>query len=108
MGAKIVVNSPSAILARVAVFIKLFTRFNAFIVRLTAGRLGGRMGGQAILLLSTTGRRSGQPRETPLSYYRDGTCYLVVASNWGQAQYPAWFLNLQRQKASRAALICIG
>jgi len=99
-------HSPSAILVRVAIFIKLFTRFNAFLVRLTAGRLGGHMGGQSIGLLITTGRRSGQPRETPLAYYRDGTRYLVVASNWGQANYPAWFLNLQRQP--RAAFVVDG
>jgi len=77
--------------------IKLFTRFNAFLVRATGGRLGGRLGRQSILLLTTTGRRSGQPRSTPLSYYRDGTRYLVVASNWGRAGQPDWFLNLLRQ-----------
>lgn len=89
-----------------ALFIKLFTRLNIFLVRLTAGRVGGRMGGQSILLLSTTGRRSGQPRETPLSYYRDGTRYLVVASNWGQDKFPDWYLNLQRQP--RAAMLVDG
>ena len=87
-------------------FTKTFTRFNAFLVHLTAGRLGGRMGGQSILLLTTTGRRSGQPRETPLSFYRDGTRYLVVASNWGKDTDPDWFLNLQRQP--RASLVLAG
>jgi len=77
--------------------IKLFTRFNAFLVRASGGRLGGQLGRQSILLLTTTGRRSGQPRSTPLSYYRDGTRYLVVASNWGRASQPDWFLNLLRQ-----------
>jgi len=87
-------------------FTRLFTRANVFLVRLTGGRLGGRMGGQSILLLTTTGRRSGQPRETPLSYYRDGTRYLVVASNWGKDAFPDWYLNLQRQP--RAAILVGG
>ena len=79
---------------------KLFTRFNAFLLRATRGRLGGQLGAQSILLLTTTGRRSGQPRATPLSYYRDGTRYLVVASNWGKDSPPEWLLNLQRQPAA--------
>jgi len=78
-------------------FIKLFTRFNAFLLRATGGRLGGQLGRQSILILTTTGRRSGQPRATPLSYYRDGTGYLVVASNWGKDVPPDWLLNLQKQ-----------
>ena len=76
---------------------KLFTRFNTFLLRASGGRLGGRLGSQSILILTTTGRRSGQPRETPLSYYRDGTRYLVVASNWGRDVPPDWLLNLQKQ-----------
>jgi deazaflavin-dependent oxidoreductase (nitroreductase family) len=52
-------------------FIKLFTRFNAFLVR-----------------------------ATPLSYYRDGTRCLVVASKWGQDNPSDWLLNLQRQPAA--------
>ena len=82
--------------------IKPFTRLNAFLVRATGGRLGGQLGRQSILLLTTTGRRSGQPRTTPLAYYRDGPRYVVVASNWGKASHPDWLLNLQRQP--RAAI----
>jgi deazaflavin-dependent oxidoreductase (nitroreductase family) len=76
---------------------KLFTRFNTFLLRASGGRLGGRLGSQSILILTTTGRRTGQPRATPLSYYRDGTCYLVVASNWGRDVPPDWLLNLHKQ-----------
>lgn len=46
------------------------------------------------LLLTTIGRRSGQPREVPLLYARDGDALVVVASNWGQHQHPAWSANL--------------
>ncbi len=46
------------------------------------------------LLLTTTGRRSGLPRDVPLLYARDGDDYVVTASNWGQAHHPAWSGNL--------------
>ena len=52
------------------------------------------MGGQSVLLLTTVGRKSGQTHTTPLSYYRDGNAYLVVASNWGKEAHSAWFYNL--------------
>jgi deazaflavin-dependent oxidoreductase (nitroreductase family) len=75
-------------------WIKFFTSANAFLFRLTKGRLGNRMGGQSVLLLTTVGRKSGQAHTTPLSYYRDGNAYLVVASNWGKEAHSAWFYNL--------------
>jgi deazaflavin-dependent oxidoreductase (nitroreductase family) len=50
--------------------------------------------GVPTLLLTTTGRRSGQPRTTPLIYGRDGDRYLVVASRGGAPQHPAWYENL--------------
>jgi deazaflavin-dependent oxidoreductase (nitroreductase family) len=86
--------------------IKLFTRLNAYLVRATGGRLGGRLGGQSILVLTAAGRHSGQPRTAPLSYYRDGTRYLLVASNWGKPGHPDWLLNLRRQP--RATILVNG
>ncbi len=46
------------------------------------------------LLLTTTGRRSGEPRTNPLLYVRDGRGFVVVGSNWGQQHQPAWTANL--------------
>lgn len=46
------------------------------------------------LLLTTTGRRSGQPRTQQLLYAPDGDGYVVVGSNWGQQHHPAWSGNL--------------
>ncbi len=46
------------------------------------------------LLLTTTGRKSGEPRTTPLVYGRDGDDYVVVASQGGRPTHPAWYLNL--------------
>src|SRR6478735_4115171 len=47
------------------------------------------------LILRTTGRRSGQPRKTPLSYTKDGDTYVVIASDGGSPRDPDWYLNLQ-------------
>ncbi len=77
--------------------IKFFTSLNAFVFRVTGGRLGSQMGKQSVLLLHTMGRKSGKPFVTPLSYYRDGENYLVVASNWGKENHPDWFRNLMHQ-----------
>jgi deazaflavin-dependent oxidoreductase (nitroreductase family) len=60
----------------------------------TDGEVGYIWNGVPILLLTTTGRKSGQPRTTPLIHARDGDDYLVVASMGGAPQHPQWYLNL--------------
>jgi deazaflavin-dependent oxidoreductase (nitroreductase family) len=53
--------------------------------------------GSAVLLLTTTGHRSGEPRTTPLIYGRSGDDYLVVASHGGSDEPPGWYSNLLAQ-----------
>src|SRR5262249_61037982 len=60
----------------------------------TDGRDGHIWEGVTTLLLTTTGRRSGQPRTTPLIYGRAGEKYLIVASRGGAPQHPSWYENL--------------
>jgi deazaflavin-dependent oxidoreductase (nitroreductase family) len=67
---------------------------HALLFRLTKGRVGGRIGAHDVVLLTTTGRRSGQPRTVPLTYLPDDGRLVLVASNGGSDQHPAWFLNL--------------
>jgi deazaflavin-dependent oxidoreductase (nitroreductase family) len=62
----------------------------------TGGEEGHDWQGTQTLLLTTTGRRSGEPRTTPLIYGRHGDDYLVVASNGGSDAPPAWFRNLEK------------
>ncbi|MEV5648331.1 nitroreductase family deazaflavin-dependent oxidoreductase [Nocardia sp. NPDC052254] len=50
--------------------------------------------GAPIILLTTLGRKSGQPRTSPLLYVHDGDTLYVVGSNFGQARHPAWTANL--------------
>jgi deazaflavin-dependent oxidoreductase (nitroreductase family) len=62
--------------------------------RVTGGRVGGRLRGKPGILLTTTGRRSGERRTVHLPYLADGRDMLVVASWAGNQRNPAWYLNL--------------
>jgi deazaflavin-dependent oxidoreductase (nitroreductase family) len=69
-------------------------RLQALIFRVTRGRVGGRFGRGPVLVVRTTGRRSGKIRETTVLYERDGDHYVVIGSNTGSERAPAWSLNL--------------
>ena len=87
-------------------FIKWFMDINAFLIRISNGRIGGRLGTQTILLLETIGRKTGQPRVIPIAYFFHEGVYLIVASNWGKDQDADWYLNLL--KTPRAKLTVNG
>ena len=59
--------------------------------------LGGGQGKLPTLLLTTIGRKSGQPRPLPLIYKKVGNDYIIIASKGGAPAHPAWFLNLEAQ-----------
>ncbi len=73
----------------------LFVPFHRFLFRISRGHLLNRLDGQQILVLVTRGRKSGKPRSSPLIYFQfEGSRELiVVASNYGRDQHPAWYLN---------------
>jgi deazaflavin-dependent oxidoreductase (nitroreductase family) len=73
---------------------KLITRTHIALYRRTGGKLGGRFRGSPVLLLTTTGRRSGQLRTMPLLHIVDGNRKVVVASYAGAEHHPAWYHNL--------------
>ena len=75
-------------------FFKLFIASHVGLYRMTKGKLGGTMGTNEILLLTTTGRKSGKVRTTPAVFFRDKATFVVVASNGGAANRPAWYHNL--------------
>ncbi|HEY8153513.1 MAG TPA: nitroreductase family deazaflavin-dependent oxidoreductase [Myxococcota bacterium] len=60
----------------------------------TAGKVGHAWNGTSILILHTSGRKSGQIRKFPLIYGRDGADYVVVASKGGAPDHPGWYKNL--------------
>lgn len=75
------------------------TRMHAKLVILSRGRIARSFiftGGMPILVITTTGRRSGKPRSTPLGYLKDDGNVAVIASNAGSDRTPAWWLNLQK------------
>src|SRR2546421_9044592 len=74
---------------------RLFTRMHTFFYRLSGGKLGGKLGKSPVLLLNTIGRKTGQPRTTPLLYLKDGDNLILVASYGGAPKHPVWWLNLQ-------------
>jgi deazaflavin-dependent oxidoreductase (nitroreductase family) len=66
------------------------------VFRVSGGKLLGRGSGMPVLMLTTTGRKSGQRRTTMLtSPLQDGDRLMLVASNGGNARHPDWFLNLR-------------
>ena len=75
--------------------LKVMISVIVFLYRSTGGRIGGRIQGLPVLLLTTTGRKSGKPRTVPLGYLRDGSTYVIIASYGGLPRHPAWFFNLQ-------------
>jgi len=78
---------------------KAMSSSNVWVYRATGGRLMGRFpgGGQPLLLLTTIGRKSGQPRTTPLIYLKDGADLVIVASKGGMDEHPLWYTNLVAQ-----------
>ncbi len=70
---------------------------NVLVYQLSRGKLSSRMAGYSILLLHTRGNKSGIAHTTPLTYFRDGEKYLLVASNWGRKHNPGWYYNLLHQ-----------
>ncbi len=75
--------------------LRVMGKLNVPIYRLSRGRLLGKVGRAPVLLLTTTGRKSGEPRTAPVLYLADGPGLVVIGSNAGNARPPAWSLNLE-------------
>lgn len=85
--------------------LRITGKLNVPVYRATRGRLLGKVGRAPVLLLHTTGRRSGQPRVAPVVYMRDGADLVVIGSNAGNRNEPGWSHNL---KADPEAHVEIG
>ena len=75
----------------------LFYKLHRWMYEASDGRVGARSSQGPMLLLTTIGRRTGQPRTNPLLFMRDDDNFVVVASNGGRPEPPAWYLNLQAE-----------
>lgn len=80
-------------------------KLNVPLYRLSGGRIGGKVGRAPVLLLTTTGRKSGEPRTAPVLYLADGDSVSLINTNAGNTKIPAWSFNL---KANPEAVVEIG
>jgi F420H(2)-dependent quinone reductase len=80
-------------------------KLNVPLYRVSGGRIGGRVNRAPVLLLTTTGRKSGHERTAPVVYLQDGANVVVINTNAGNARVPAWSLNL---KANPEAEVEVG
>jgi deazaflavin-dependent oxidoreductase (nitroreductase family) len=88
-------RSTEAELRRVKPFMRGMSLVNTWVFRATGGRLGAKFpGGAPVGLLTTTGKRSGLERTTPLIYLADGERIVLVASQGGLPRNPLWYENL--------------
>jgi F420H(2)-dependent quinone reductase len=74
--------------------LRAWGRVNVPIYRLSGGRVAGRIGRAPVLLLTTTGRKSGQKRTAPVVYLEDDGRLSVINTNAGNTRIPAWSRNL--------------
>jgi deazaflavin-dependent oxidoreductase (nitroreductase family) len=74
--------------------LRMTGKLNVPIYRLSGGRIGGKVGKAPILLLTTTGRKSGQQRTSPVVYLAHGPAVVLIDTNAGNERLPAWSLNL--------------
>jgi len=84
---------------------RFITGVHEFWYRATNGLVGGNLLGARVLLLTTTGRKSGKRHTTPLTYLEDGENLVIIASNGGADTDPNWWSNL---KANPQSLVQVG
>src|SRR5206468_12102028 len=79
----------------IAGVLRIFSRVHITVYRWTGGIIGERIFGNRMLLLTTTGRKTGQPRTKPVAYLADGDALIIVGGAAGAAKHPDWWLNLE-------------
>ena len=74
---------------------RTLSTFHTTAYRLTGGRIGRRLVGNDMLLLTTRGRKTGRPHTVPLLFLRDDADLIVIASWGGRPYHPQWYTNLE-------------
>jgi deazaflavin-dependent oxidoreductase (nitroreductase family) len=74
--------------------VKILSFAHTALFRLTGGIIGSRLVNNDMLLLTTTGRATGESHTVPLLYLRDGADLIVIASYGGRTHHPDWYQNL--------------
>jgi F420H(2)-dependent quinone reductase len=83
---------------------RAFYALHRAIYRASGGRVMTRAMGSPVVLLTTSGRRSGRAQTVPLLGFPDGNAVVLVASNAGKDRHPAWFLNLETNPEAEVQL----
>jgi len=88
------------------VLARLLHRADRLVYRVTRGRttLAALVSGLPVVMLTTTGARSGRETTVPILGFEEGDAVLVVASNYGRVHHPAWYHNLQARPRARLAV----
>ena len=85
--------------------LKWMSRINTYLYRRSGGEgIGGTVQNIPVALLTTTGRKSGEPRVSPLYFLRDGDRVIVAASKGGTPKNPMWYLNLKANPKVRVQI----
>lgn len=80
---------------------QLIMRVHRFLYRISNGRIGSRLAGIPMLLLYTTGRKSGKEYIIPLAYHPHGDSFVVVASNDALPKHPGWYFNVMADDSAQ-------
>ena len=86
---RLVATRPGAVVHRM-----IAARIDVPIMRASGGRVNLAVGAVPVVVLTSTGARSGQQRATPLVFFTDGDDVILTASNYGGARHPSWYYNL--------------
>lgn len=84
--------------------IKWMSRGNTWLYKTSGGRRGATFEKAPVALLTTTGRKTGQPRVSPLLFLRDGDRVIIAASKIGSEKNPLWYLNLKADPKVRVQI----
>ena len=95
------IPSPARVLVELQ---KTATRVHRMVIQSPLGRIFTALPGSNVFVLHTTGRNSGQHRQTPLSFTKDGDAFVVIASNGGSPRHPDWYLNLRAHPEAEVEL----
>ena len=79
--------------------IRIISKIHGYIYRISRGRVGKQLGKVTILILTTTGRKSGKKRSVPLTAIPYGEKYILAASFGGSPVHPAWLINIRQNPA---------
>jgi deazaflavin-dependent oxidoreductase (nitroreductase family) len=88
----------------IALLLKYFARAHIWVYRRTDGRIGAKLWRFPAALVTTTGRKSDEPRTAATLYLRDGDRVILPASFGGRDEDPSWYLNLEENPAVRVQI----